>query len=719
MAKKKKGSKNDARGYTTKIPCSSMPTSSVVVGKSNTFLQLSQPANDEISSLLDRLKGLLLLSTTKNYKREHNSISLQDKKQIRRIEILNEQLQGYGFQDDDILRVFCAICNGEAVPWFLQRTKNAFQNEQQISPFDLEMALDWLCYHVDSQDLPPLFRQDTIRHDASTDSNMGISVDKGQPRTDVSHKWVTATDSMKNDVHDKAQETMLIQQTKSFSFKDQNQVYCNSDNDQEQKRRIVAQYAYIEEEVESESESESEEYGNQDDYEMNTNEIPNNSGNPTQTSPQNQTIREKSVEEMRLEKLEQQIKEDHVTLKDDVSCYMMSKYEIKELKATLKKNEQVAKSLRSKIEKMKQKQAFENSSSHYGASVPDNNMDEEEEFGSNIFEMPSAVGKDVDQTVRKPTRCANVRKWSGTTPKDLLLDICRKNHYPSPRFTTIPNTVFGCSLWIQLPSRELSFQDEGPFESFQDAQYFVACEALYHLEPDKPLYQLLPPVFQDIWKSWLKEKHNDQIAVIESKEDERDRKVAALIQRIQNNTAISTDAVDILNESKLDDAVKDWDEESLGPESDDIQNKMLCGEQIKNKIGDRLKKDFQARQNRDTYTKLLKDRTQLPIFEYRKLILEAVEHNNVTIVCAETGAGKTTQAPQFILEDALLSGHGGKVNMICTQPRRIAAVSVAERVAEEMSYDIGSLIGYQIRGETKVSRKTVLSFCTTGKSILR
>ena len=146
---------------------------------------------------------------------------------------------------------------------------------------------------------------------------------------------------------------------------------------------------------------------------------------------------------------------------------------------------------------------------------------------------------------------------------------------------------------------------------------------------------------------------------------------------------------------------------------------MLCGEQIKNKIGDRLKKDFQARQNRDTYTKLLKDRTQLPIFEYRKLILEAVEHNNVTIVCAETGAGKTTQAPQFILEDALLSGHGGKVNMICTQPRRIAAVSVAERVAEEMSYDIGSLIGYQIRGETKVSRKTVLSFCTTGKSILR
>lgn len=49
------------------------------------------------------------------------------------------------------------------------------------------------------------------------------------------------------------------------------------------------------------------------------------------------------------------------------------------------------------------------------------------------------------------------------------------------------------------------------------------------------------------------------------------------------------------------------------------------------------------------------------------------------------GAGKTTQCPQYLLEEALLSGHGDEVNIICTQPRRVAATSVAERVAEEMN----------------------------------
>lgn len=66
------------------------------------------------------------------------------------------------------------------------------------------------------------------------------------------------------------------------------------------------------------------------------------------------------------------------------------------------------------------------------------------------------------------------------------------------------------------------------------------------------------------------------------------------------------------------------------------------------------------------------------------------------------------------MEDALLSGLGPSTNILCTQPRRISALSVAERVADEIDEPIGQLIGYQIRMEAKKSRNTKLMFCTTG-----
>lgn len=88
---------------------------------------------------------------------------------------------------------------------------------------------------------------------------------------------------------------------------------------------------------------------------------------------------------------------------------------------------------------------------------------------------------------------------------------------------------------------------------------------------------------------------------------------------------------------------------------------------------------------------------------------------NAFIASQQTGAGKTTQCPQFILEDALASGKGDKTSVICTQPRRVAATSVAERVSEEMAEPaLGQTVGYQIRLEAKRGPRTKLLFCTTG-----
>lgn len=86
----------------------------------------------------------------------------------------------------------------------------------------------------------------------------------------------------------------------------------------------------------------------------------------------------------------------------------------------------------------------------------------------------------------------------------------------------------------------------------------------------------------------------------------------------------------------------------------------------------------------------------------------------VLVVSGETGCGKTTQLPQYVMESEFEAGRGASCNIICTQPRRISAVSVAERVAAERGEDIGESVGYQVRLEGKRGRQTKLLFCTTG-----
>ena len=79
----------------------------------------------------------------------------------------------------------------------------------------------------------------------------------------------------------------------------------------------------------------------------------------------------------------------------------------------------------------------------------------------------------------------------------------------------------------------------------------------------------------------------------------------------------------------------------------------------------------------------LSDRQKLPVFSYREEILNAVQNNPVIIIRGATGCGKTTQIPQFIMESYLEQGRGAECNIYVTQPRRISAVSVSERVAYE------------------------------------
>ena len=88
----------------------------------------------------------------------------------------------------------------------------------------------------------------------------------------------------------------------------------------------------------------------------------------------------------------------------------------------------------------------------------------------------------------------------------------------------------------------------------------------------------------------------------------------------------------------------------------------------------------------DRYYEILETRSRLPAFDARDPLLDLLNEYQTVILVGETGSGKTTQIPQFLLESSFVSKNKC---IACTQPRRVAAMSVAKRVAEEMDVKLG------------------------------
>ncbi|WPH04447.1 Pre-mRNA-splicing factor ATP-dependent RNA helicase PRP43 [Acrodontium crateriforme] len=112
------------------------------------------------------------------------------------------------------------------------------------------------------------------------------------------------------------------------------------------------------------------------------------------------------------------------------------------------------------------------------------------------------------------------------------------------------------------------------------------------------------------------------------------------------------------------------------------------------------------------YFSILKTRRGLPVHAQRQEFLDMYQKSQILVFVGETGSGKTTQIPQFVLYDDLPQSQGKMV--ACTQPRRVAAMSVAQRVAQELDVTLGQEVGYSIRFEDMTSNKTILKYMTDG-----
>ncbi|KAK6917992.1 Helicase, C-terminal [Dillenia turbinata] len=132
----------------------------------------------------------------------------------------------------------------------------------------------------------------------------------------------------------------------------------------------------------------------------------------------------------------------------------------------------------------------------------------------------------------------------------------------------------------------------------------------------------------------------------------------------------------------------------------------------KSEIERRVEEHSSRLENIPDLKQITRERSKLPIASFRDVITSMIESHQVVLISGETGCGKTTQVPQFLLEHMWSKGEPCKI--VCTQPRRLSAISVAERISHERGENIGDNVGYKIRLESKGGKNSSIVFCTNG-----
>ncbi|KAL5704172.1 RNA helicase [Ranunculus cassubicifolius] len=305
-------------------------------------------------------------------------------------------------------------------------------------------------------------------------------------------------------------------------------------------------------------------------------------------------------------------------------------------------------------------------------------------------------------------------------PKAVLQQMCQRLGWGAPKFTKLPSKGEGFSYTVSIIRKAsgrgknkkagglitLELPDlNGTFESAEDAQNKVAAYALHRLFTEYPVYQLITEPYSSYVMSWM--EGESPIGVEDGEETRRSSFVDSLLSAGYSESTTS---------SYVEKPVKDQASEIAGSVS--TATKVKRNNNFQQLDSTNLKREHEHKLGRQKYKEMLDARAALPIAGLKGEILQLLKENDVLVVCGETGCGKTTQVPQFILDDMIEAGLGGYSNIVCTQPRRIAAISVAERVADERCEpppgSDGSLVGFQVRLDSARHERTKLLFCTTG-----
>ncbi|CAL1529712.1 unnamed protein product, partial [Lymnaea stagnalis] len=368
---------------------------------------------------------------------------------------------------------------------------------------------------------------------------------------------------------------------------------------------------------------------------------------------------------------------------------------------------------------------------------------DDEELGLSLFSQaenttgtkPSVVVEKSKEDVRSFEYTRS--QWTGKSPKQFLIDWVRK-HLPKsgpPKFQKIQvkvNRFKSTAVIDRQKDGQLAVTPTILCENVKDAEHLAATLALYQLCRGQPVHQLLPPPYRNVWLDWLDEEKKEKDEAKEKENKPRDQFISKLLKKLNvEDVATKTETATQDPEAGGEDGEDDW--ESLADKGK--LNEISPSKPVASKVEKKAEKSYKSsqlhqallnRQASSEFQELLLLRQQLPVYQYRQQVTSAIQANAVVVIAGETGSGKSTQVPQFVLEhcdfyfsyeDCIASGQED-VQVVCTQPRRISATSLAMRVSQEMGESGFSpreaLVGYQIRFESRRGPNTRLVYCTTG-----
>ncbi|KAJ2894187.1 ATP-dependent RNA helicase A [Zalerion maritima] len=320
-------------------------------------------------------------------------------------------------------------------------------------------------------------------------------------------------------------------------------------------------------------------------------------------------------------------------------------------------------------------------------------------------------------------------KWSGVDPRRTLEEACKsrdsgvKIAYSRISDVSYANRHEMMITWSKaqgpLPQIEVPDIEAGVYgdkhylkmvsvatPDSKQSEVFISTVALFLLfgnsGKDEKVSLRLPPVWRDLWDQ-LMELKKDQL-------DRMDRDAVGAIRKIvrEKQDQELEDGVVLTGAFRGRTANKMHSDTSQDPSQD----------RSNTEVSVHLQQLWYNKMSTPKFQHMLQSRMQLPMWGFKQQVLDAVDKHQVVIICGETGCGKSTQTPSFILEHQL--GLGKQCKIYCTEPRRISALSLARRVSEELGEgrnDIGtprSLVGYAIRLESNTCKDTRLVYATTG-----
>ena len=324
-------------------------------------------------------------------------------------------------------------------------------------------------------------------------------------------------------------------------------------------------------------------------------------------------------------------------------------------------------------------------------------------------------------------------KWTGLSPRRVLEEACRSRdpqvrlRYQTTTSSTfavkqrldvawskgqesiIPPTVIP-SISFSADPRSTSLEMKNistPTSNMSEA--FISTTALFVIfsssPKDEKIYLRLPSVWRDLWIEYL-----------DLKKEQQDSEHRASLGQLR---ALVRDRRDRAEEEGV--VLTNGFKKRLAIGADNGSTNTASGElepaAASNPDAEYFKRAWDQKSSAPAYQRMLTSRRELPMWNCKHQVLDAISQNQVVIICGETGCGKSTQVPSFILEAEMSSGKACRV--YCTQPRRISAISLARRVSEELGErknDLGtsrSMVGYAIRLESKVTNDTRLVYATT------